>query len=48
LSLSTRSWICPVCDEKHDRDTNAAKNIRAVGLTVLACGERVRPMAQVA
>ncbi|CAG8867611.1 IS200/IS605 family transposase ISPa18 [Pseudomonas fluorescens] len=48
LALSTRSWTCPVCGEKHDRDTNAAKNIRAVGLTVLACGERVRPTAQVA
>ncbi|MGJ7548670.1 RNA-guided endonuclease InsQ/TnpB family protein [Pseudomonas alloputida] len=48
LALSTRSWICPVCGEEHDRDTNAAKNIRAVGLTVLASGERVRPMAQVA
>jgi putative transposase len=48
LALSTRSWTCPVCGEKHDRDTNAAKNIKAVGLTVLACGERVRPMVQVA
>lgn len=48
LALSTRSWTCPMCGEEHDRDTNAAKNIRAVGLTVLACGERVRPMAQVA
>ena len=48
LALSTRSWKCPACGQEHDRDTNAAKNIRAVGLTVLACGERVRPMAQVA
>jgi putative transposase len=47
LALSTRSWTCPVCGEKHDRDTNAAKNIKAVGLTVLACGERVRSMVQV-
>ena len=48
LPLSMRTWACPACGEQHDRDTNAAKNIRAVGLTVLACGERVRPTAQVA
>jgi putative transposase len=27
----------------HDRDTNAASNIKAEGLSVLACGEAVRP-----
>lgn len=50
LSLDIRSWQCPKCGENHDRDINAAKNIRdeglrilAVGHTVSACGERVRP-----
>jgi putative transposase len=30
--LSVRSWDCPRCEANHDRDVNAAKNIRAVGL----------------
>jgi putative transposase len=43
LSLATRCWTCPECGGVHDRDVNAAKNILAVGLTVSACGEAVRP-----
>lgn len=40
LSLSVRRWTCPVCGVEHDRDVNAAKNIkRAAGLAVQACGE---------
>ena len=30
--LSVRSWTCPRCEANHDRDVNAAKNIRTVGL----------------
>jgi putative transposase len=46
LSLDVRMWACPECGVVHDRDINAAKNIRSVGLTVLnACGEAVRPGA---
>src|SRR6266851_3252103 len=45
LPLDVRSWICPECGVAHDRDINAAKNVLAVGLTVAACGEAVRPAA---
>lgn len=44
LSLDVRQWRCPECGALHDRDINAAKNIHAVGLTVVeACGEAIRP-----
>jgi putative transposase len=43
LSLDVRQWTCPECGTCHDRDVNAALNIRAAGLAVLACGEMVRP-----
>ena len=34
LTLSTRSWECPKCHEKHDRDKNAAMNIKAEGIRI--------------
>jgi putative transposase len=37
LPLSVREWTCR-CGATHDRDVNAAKNIRAAGLAVSACG----------
>jgi putative transposase len=53
LRLSDRNWKCPACRAGHDRDHNAAKNIRDEGIRILlavghterlnACGASVRP-----
>lgn len=43
LDLGTRTWVCPECHSELDRDVNAALNIKAAGLAVLACGEDVIP-----
>ncbi|WP_447877074.1 RNA-guided endonuclease InsQ/TnpB family protein [Serratia fonticola] len=43
MPLDVRQWVCPECSETHDRDINAARNIKAAGLAVLAHGERVNP-----
>ena len=38
LGLSVRSFLCPHCQVHHDRDVNAAINIRNEGLRILALG----------
>ena len=51
MTLNIRMWECPNCGAKHDRDENAAKNIRAEGIRILqssgtgdsASGGDVRP-----
>ncbi|HHD2728461.1 TPA: RNA-guided endonuclease InsQ/TnpB family protein [Citrobacter freundii] len=43
MPLDVRKWHCPECEADHDRDINAARNIKAAGLAVLALGEPVIP-----
>jgi len=38
MDLSVRSFDCPDCGQRHDRDLNAAINIRNEGLRLLALG----------
>lgn len=41
LDTKIREWTCPACKAKHQRDVNAAINIKRVGISTLS-GETVR------
>jgi putative transposase len=40
LPLDVRHWTCESCNTTHDRDINAAINLRDEGLRVISCGTR--------
>lgn len=55
LTLGDRKWVCMSCGVLHERDENAARNIRQLGLEILntesssginACGVAVRPVVR--
>ena len=41
MDLSVREFDCPHCKQRHDRDINAAINIKNEGLRILALGTSV-------
>lgn len=46
LPLHIREWTCDACGSLHDRDINAAINLKALGTSASAFGEDVRPTSR--
>ena len=42
LTLSVRHWICPVCHTDHNRDINAAINLKNNAIKILSEGQEFR------
>ncbi|AVQ00309.1 hypothetical protein C7S18_23720 (plasmid) [Ahniella affigens] len=43
LKLKERRWACPACGTEHDRDENAARNLRTEALRLIAASSPATP-----